>query len=91
MKLISQCLYRVIGLCEKKQKLLDLVNLALNKFSLSLGDGTDKPTCKTKTFAKLRMVKNWLKNDKNLFKGIQYNPKTLNSFVIHQITSSWWR
>ena len=27
------------------------------------------------------MFQNWLKNDKNLLKGIQYNPKTLNSFV----------
>ena len=28
------------------KKLLDLVNSVLNKCSLSLRDGTDKPTCK---------------------------------------------
>ena len=28
------------------KKLSDLVNTALNKYSISLGDGTDQPTCK---------------------------------------------
>ena len=44
-----------------------------------------------KTFVKLTMVQNWLKNDKNLFKDIQYYTKTPNSFVSYQITSSGWR
>ena len=48
----------------------------VNKCYLSLKDGTDKPKCK-KTFEKLRMVQNWLKNDKNLFKGIQFMTKKL--------------
>ena len=79
----------MLGLCEKK--ISDLVNPTLNKCSLSLGERNDKPTCKKKRFAELRMVKNWLKNDKNQIKGVQYNPKTLNSSCSLQITSSGWR
>ena len=40
---------------------------------MSLGDGTDKPTCKKGTCK--------AKNDKSLLKDIQYNHKTLNSLV----------
>ena len=62
------------------KKLLDLVNSVVIKCSLSLKDGTDKSTCK-KTFPKLRMVQNSPENCKNLFKGVQYKPKTLNHIL----------
>ena len=68
----------MLGLRDKK--IVGFGQHCSENFFCLLGDETDKPTWQ-KTFAKLRMVQNWIKNDKNLFKGIQYNPKTLISFV----------
>ena len=63
-------------------KIIELGQPCSEKLLLvSWGGGTYNPTCKKNTFEKLKMFQNWLKNDKNLLKGIQYNPKTLNSFV----------
>ena len=36
--------------------------------------------------AELRELLNWLKIENNLLAGIQYNPKTLKSFVHYQLT-----
>ena len=36
--------------------------------------------------AELRELLNWLKIENNLLAGIQYNPKTLRSFVHYQLT-----
>ena len=47
------------------QQFSDLVKPALNKCSLSLGDGTDQPIRKKKRL-KLKEIKNRLENDKAL-------------------------
>ena len=35
--------------------------------------------------AELREVRNWLETDNSLLEGIQYNPKTLKSFIFYQL------
>ena len=59
---------------------------------MSLGDSTDKPTCK-KNICKAKNGPELAENDLNLIKGIQYNPTTFDSFVNYQISSlgTGWR
>ena len=33
--------------------------------------------------AELREVRNWLETDNSLLEGIQYNPKTMKSFIFY--------
>ena len=38
-----------------------------------------------KPTADLREVRNWLETDNSLLEGIQYNPKTMKSFIFYQL------
>ena len=77
---MSVCTLSIKG-CKTKTKHFTFIGFgqhcpALNKCSISLGDETDQ---RSRTCLK-----------KHLFKGVQYKPKTLKSFVSLQNTSSGW-